>query len=334
MQIPRSVNFKFQKQDTLTSLAAPLRGVVLIDFSWLLNKSYYAYANLSIEIDRSNGRSQEMYGFHSCKSINGNKLLISTGDFYGSLKCILAFARNLPHCAIILCLDSPNPEKKQILTTYKANRGDNSHVYEKIQEVVSTACLLPNVFVAYKEKKEADDLIYNLSQLFSRYFKVLIHATDKDLYQSLTNDNIALSYKKGTEFGREYVEYTFGVPPERVAFLRSICSLDTSDNVRAYPRFPRKLAIEIVKKYSNPEEFLASNFVAKTKATQRWVDLLKSKPETMLTLYQIHKIERIPDLELYRIESTFRYLNKYRCVSLKATTVKLLTDYSIPINFN
>lgn len=333
MHIPKNVKFNFQKQEDITSLEAPLEGVVLFDFSWLLNKSYYSFSNLCVEIDRNSEEAQEMYGYHSCKNISGNKLIIYTGDFYGSLKSILDFARNYPTYALILCLDSPNPEKKKILPSYKANRGDNSHVYEKIQEVVSTACLLPNMYIAYQEGKEADDLIFNLSQMFSRYFKVIIHANDKDLYQSVTNDNIVISNKRGNEIGREYVEFTFGVPPEKSPFLRSICSLDTSDNVRAYPRFPRELAINIVNRHDDPDDFLRSNYVAKTKARQRWVDLLHSKPETMLTLYQVHKIKRIPNLELYKIESSFRYLKKYHCVSLNAILIKILTDYSIPLNF-
>lgn len=332
MHIPKNVNFKFLKQENISSLVAPLEGVVLFDFSWLLNKSYYAFQNLSIEIDRKTGNAQEMYGYHSCKEISGNKLIISTGDFYGTLKTILEFARNCPTYSLILCLDSPDPEKKKILPSYKANRGDNSHVYEKIQEIVATACLLPNIYLAYKEGKEADDLIYNLAQCFSRYFKVLIHATDKDLYQSVTNKNIVISYKKGLELGSEYVEYTFGVPPEKVAFLRSICSLDTSDNIRAYPRFPRDLAIEIVRRHDNPEHFLQSNYVGKTNARQKWVNLLRTKPETMLTLYRVHKIETIPDLELYRIKSSTRYLDKYHCVTLKAILYKLLLENSIRVD--
>jgi 5'-3' exonuclease len=326
MNVSKSVNFKFIKQDELISLREIIEGVVLIDLSWVLHRSHYCFSNLTIEIDRKSGEIKENYGFYSCRRIDGDKLIIATGDFYGALKAITDFSRNKPDHAIILCLDSPDPEKKDIIEGYKGNRPDSSHVYEKLFEIVTTSCILPNVYVSYCERKEADDLIFNLSQLLSKYIKVMIYANDKDLYQSLTKENIIMTQKVGVEYGRDHVRFTFGVEPEKVAFLRSICSLDTSDNVRAYPRFPRKLAIDIVKKHNDPDDFLKSNYVAVTPAKQRWVNILRDSPETMLRLYKVHKIQPLSEVPVYKVPTTDRYLKKYKCVSIQKAIRDLLFD--------
>lgn len=283
----------------LRSLRHPLKDVILADTSWLLHRSYHAYKDFSTNVQ----------GVET-----------GTGDIFGVLRALLMVIRRKPMSAVILCLDSRFPKRAQLAPAgdYKNGRPDSDHIYSKQNEIISTAFLFPNVYISAHQGEEADDVIYTLSQLFGeRGLNVWIYANDRDLYQSLTKQNIRMfkkAQKKGMEFdsfGSEACIERFRVSAKKIAFYRSICGGDASDNIKAYPRFPKDLAAKIVTEYEDPEDFLNGDFDASTDARRRWVSRLRTEPEIMMSNYKLMKAWMIRDLQVFRGEGTEKYLKLY-----------------------
>lgn len=296
----------------LRSLKYPLRDVVLVDMSWKLHQCWHAY-NLSSNVGGVD---------------------VPTGDLYGLVKSVQAISTRKPNSAIIFCLDSKNPFRKDIDSTYKDNRDTEKPMYQKFNEVISTISLFPHVFVSALPRMEADDIIFSLAGHFSeKGLNVWIHANDKDLYQSFQFPGVRMFKKmKGSknfdDYGPEAIKQKFGhdIPPEKLPFFRSLSGGDSSDGMFAYPRFPKELAKLIVTSCSDPEDFLKSDpedpTLDLTEAQRNWIRRVHDQPEIMRNIYKLSKLERL-DCPVFKAESDWNPVRKYRM----AGTISLIERF-------
>lgn len=204
--------------------------VFLVDFSWVLYKSFYAFDSLATVID--------------------NKI-VKTGTMFGFVNFMSTFMTNYPGGQLCFCLDSPVNYKVNKYSFYKANRSKRAGVHELHREILRLLKLFPNVGIVSAEGYEADDLIYTeaLEHLVDK--KVVVFSGDDDLLQLLAYPNIkiirTMSLRETVPLDVDYVIKKFGVPPENLLLYRAIIG-DTSDNIKpVLPRFPRALAVEIAK---------------------------------------------------------------------------------------
>lgn len=296
------------------SLKEPLHDVVLVDMSWKLHQCWHAY-NLS-------------------SNIGG--LEVPTGDIYGIVKTIQAISTRKPNATIIFCLDSKNPFRKDIDSSYKSNRDTDKPMYQKFNEVVATVSLFPHVFVSAVERMEADDVIYSLAGDFSeKGYQVWIHANDRDLYQAFQFKGVRIfkkmaGPKKFDDYGEEIIEKKFGhrIPPEKLPFFRSLSGGDSSDAMYAYPRFPKDLALMIVTSCSDPEDLLGSDpddpTLDLTPARRNWIKRVFDQPNIMRNVYRLSKLERIK-CPILKAEGSWNPVQKYQ---MKGTisTIKRFID--------
>ncbi|RYG10969.1 MAG: DNA polymerase I, partial [Caulobacteraceae bacterium] len=104
---------------------------------------------------------------------------------------------------------------------------------------------------------EADDLIASYCcKVRDAGGEVVIVSSDKDLMQ-LVGDRVSmLDTMKGVRIGRTEVIEKFGVPPERVVDVQSLCG-DSVDNVPGAPGIGVKTAALLINEYGDLETLLA-----------------------------------------------------------------------------
>lgn len=285
----------------------PLRGLFLVDFSWLLHKSYHGY-DLSTEIDG---------------------VRVDTGDIFGVLRAMQMLVKRRPDLAIVLCLDSRSNFRHEINEDYKAGRPEHEAVYSKMEEIFAVTSAISNIHLAYGDGLEADDLIFTLSRPAALDSKqeYLIYANDRDLYQCLTHPNIKMFAKsKGRSFEfktKEDVQREYEVSVEHLPIYRAIRG-DPSDNLRGYGRFPDSLAVIIANSCMSPEDILSINTEKWSPVHLSWFQKILSNPGLLRSNYEIMRLKLVnpKSWSLGRVEVSKEdvqfILGKYKLSSIAA----------------
>jgi hypothetical protein len=190
--------------------------------------------------------------------------------------------------------------------------------------------LFPNVYLSAADGYEADDVIHTLAKRFSDKVKeVLIYGYDKDLAQNVTEKCFMWSKCEGSKFIKKGVDEVKGVfegcLPVNTPFYRSICGGDSSDSVKSgYKRFPHKLGVQIANLFGCPNNFLKSNFGGDTERDFKWVEVLRENPDPMVSLYSLMKSRYIENLPIYRCNSSWEYIHKYKLEQVRRDFEKFL----------
>jgi 5'-3' exonuclease len=282
----------------------PLKGsipkdIILVDFSWLLHKSYYAYQHLSIPI---------------------NGVTVVTGDIYGSCRSLFSLIKKKPYASVILCLDDKTSFRKDIQEDYKAGRErqDKDAIYSKLDETIQVMSLLPNVYVSFGDDLEADDVMFTLASMFTEMRTIYIYTGDDDLMQAIQGNVVIWRNIKGklAEIGPDQVMEKYGVPPDRLAHLWAIIG-DSSDNIKGIPRFPSKAAALIA---SDPE--CNAGGVVSPKLVEKYMENLELVEKNLSLLRLTPK----PGVFIYKEEGSDAPLDKYKCLSLRVQIREMLNE--------
>ncbi len=291
-------------------------GATLVDFSWLLHRSFYGHRNLSTLV---------------------NGVTVQTGDMYGVLSTIRALVKHWPFRPVVLCLDGHDASRKEQSPGYKANRSDTEkpEVYRKVPEILKAAACFEGVYFAHDPSFEADDLIGTLADVLARAgFPVGIYSSDHDLYQALSSKEpaaggtVEMIQKHGkftfTLDGESLSIETFNVFPSCIPFLRAFKG-DTSDNLPGYPRFPTKLAASLSMAFETPDDMLKETptavavVVGAKPGEAKWIERVFEAPELLRTNYSVMKLKRVPSPKVYRAAPSQDVLKKYAMNSILAT---------------
>lgn len=196
---------------------------LLVDTSYLIFRSYFAYPNF-----RTHGKH--------------------TGALYGVIRTTMTLARDYKIDRLVFALDLPTPTwRHKEYTEYKAGRPPiDPEMREQIPLVLDwTRQVTP--YVLSKEGYEADDMICSAikGDGESEFF---ILSSDRDLYQLFTAPNIKfLKGTKGgyTEYGHDQFREEFGVEPEQYVDYKALVG-DGSDNIKGVPGIGPKTAAKLL----------------------------------------------------------------------------------------
>lgn len=211
------------------------KNVILIDMSWVLYRSYYAFK----ELTNQEGKP--------------------TGQYYGLSNLLKRVSDSYPD-ALILVVDDGNPvERKELNESYKGNREHSVHFDDKKYIVDCLIYPLPNCFRVYHPTLEADDLLYSISKIKDFNNNYIIHTSDKDLLQAI-DDTTSWSreFKQGRFIKIDnnsdyYIKNFEGLLPVQLPYYRAVLG-DPSDNLSIIrPRFPSKVAYYFASHYISPE---------------------------------------------------------------------------------
>lgn len=205
--------------------------VILVDLSWVLYRSHYAFKYLS-----------NNDGEH-------------TGAYYGLCKTLQTFNDSYPE-SLILLVDDGNPiERKQLDESYKANREQSVKFVDKRYIVDCIIQQLHNTYRVYHPTLEADDLLYSISRIKKYNNQFIIYTADKDLYQSIdATTYIAKTIERGEllpidQSSDEYTSNFMDLEPFQLPYFRAVLG-DASDNLSIIrPRFPTKVAYLFAKNF-------------------------------------------------------------------------------------
>lgn len=272
---------------------------LIIDFSWLWNRSLYAFKDLTSPEGEPTGAMYGLLKFHEAIANKGYK--------------------------IIACLDDFSTERKELYEGYKATREvDDFRLQAKKTNQPLFEILNFLGWEFYKsDGYEADDIIASRAmELAKQNTTCIIYSSDKDLQQLMVFPTILISSSidKGNFVFKSAkdVEEKIGVKPELVRYFRPLKG-DSSDNIRsAAPRVQTKYLIPLAtiiednlmigmsldKAYEKAVEKLSDQLTPKAKAT-----LLEGK-YTYCVNFQIMDLLKHYHNPLLQHQITFRELNE------------------------
>lgn len=300
-----------------------VKGVILVDMSWILHRSFYANSGLSCMV---------------------GDVEVRTGDIYGALKTISALVRRRPTSVVFLVLDGSIEFRRKLYPKYKAGREDThkSDIYLKMKEIIEAACLYPNVYAAIDPNMEADDTICSMARKFSGCVKeVLIHTSDQDVYQVVSEKIKVIKKLIGNGFklvDREGVKEKMGVYPEQVLLFRCLVG-DKSDNIDGYIRVPRKFAQFFAEHFETPESFLSMSeeaFNAFLKAAGiskshiNWCKKIRKDPDILKRNYVLMGYQDVGRPQMCRLPGSFGPLRKYALRQIENLVKTHLFEMSQP----
>lgn len=258
--------------------------VILVDLSWVLYRSHYAFKELS----NSDG--------------------LPTGSYYGLTKTITQLCDNYDR-PLILLVDDGNPvQRKELNESYKGNREHTVHFDNKKYTVDCLIQPLYNVYRVYDPLLEADDLIYSISRIKDYNNQFIIYSSDKDMYQSIdSTTKVSNSISRGQlmlidEYSDKYIDNFKDLAPYQIPYYRAVLG-DASDNLPIIrKRFPSKVAYYFAK---NMVHKVDDNIVVDKYSIQE--ELTETQNSNLLEIYKspvfmnnlkLMKLEPVADIPL------------------------------------
>lgn len=268
--------------------------VFLLDYSWHMYRNYYVFKNLSIDIQ----------GYHR-----------PTGHIYGILKTLRTINDNYPNSLIILCKDGIPVRRNQLMAEsgleYKADRPElEFNFFQDLNYITALAMLIPNVYLAYNEDQESDDIMYALAKQIERLStisNIYIYSGDNDLLQGISDrisvvrshssSNLQLINNETLQTDDNLIKKFQGLTSDKLPLYRAIVG-DSSDAIKGLYRYPRKDAKQVALTVRLPEEIKPNIFKINIseKSRQRLLEGL----EVVSRNYQLMKLSENIEVNLMK----------------------------------
>ena len=272
------------------------KDIHLVDFSFYLHRSYHVMKNMKVTI---NGMEKP------------------TGHIKGVLDYIKRIKESNRDAIIFLCLDDLPIHKIQLLESiniiYKDGRAKNEYnIRQDTDLICNLAYFVPNVYTAFCEGEEADDVISTLCHKYKKDNKVFIHSSDKDLVQLLDKQCYIITEWDGAtpikttldnyKTSPKYEKAFLNCVPHKLTYFRTIVG-DSSDNMKGLYRFPRRLAKMIAENTKSIEDFkeATTKFKRFTSPTQmKYLQAMEESYTKLSIYYEVMKLKNNLDIEIDR----------------------------------
>lgn len=197
---------------------------LIIDTSYLIYRSYFAYPHLS------SGENP-------------------TGALFGVIKTTVSLCKEYAIDQLVFALDLPGKTwRHDTYSEYKAGRPEMDQAMRaQIPEVVDWARrITPNVLS--KVGYEADDMIASVVASKKDVEELYILSSDRDLYQLLNKEHV--HFLKGIKagymlYGGQNFSEEFGIQPNQYTDYKALVG-DGSDNIKGVPGIGPKSAAKIL----------------------------------------------------------------------------------------
>lgn len=237
---------------------------------------------------------------HRDLSVTIGDEIVNTGHLYGFTNFMIFLKRKFPNCAIILALDGIDKERRNINSSYKADRSHEYSVESEMDELLSMCSLVEGVYTCYDRDYEADDAIGVVARKISKLCiknnikkTVYILSNDKDMFQLVTsgticNINIIRKFGSGKDWfensdivdSRKVREKFNGVAPEDLVKFRAIVG-DSSDNLKGYYRFRKANAAIIAENFNYDKESKTLVLKEGVKPCKSWENIMTAITDDM-----------------------------------------------------
>ena len=241
-----------------------------------------------------------------------------TGHLYGFTKNLLYLKEKFPNCAVVMCVDGHDKERREILPEYKAHREHEINPADDLHVLTSFCSLVDGVYVCYDENYEADDAaasvtrtLKHLCNKFNIDKQIYLLSSDKDWWQ-LIDDGIGNHCKVATvkKWGlgekwfteaeiitEDKVKEEFnGVSPKNLLKFRAITG-DTSDNIKGYYRFFKKNAAIIAENFDYDRDNNTLNLKDGVDMRSSWSKFLNTITNDITTFSNNYRVMSLKDFD-------------------------------------
>lgn len=217
---------------------------LLIDTSYLIFRSYFAYPDLTTK-DSSSGEE------------------VHTGAFFGFAKTVLSLIKELQPEILIFADDRPEPTWRHgVLDSYKAGRPPlEDKMLFQLPIIKNWAAQITSNYQAIPGF-EADDIIKTYCEQLpdSDNYRTYIFSSDRDLYQLLDRRDVCfLQVEKSNYqtkfFGSQDFVDKYEIQPEQWLDYKALVG-DNSDNLKGVSGIGPKTATTILQKIGKLEYLL------------------------------------------------------------------------------
>ncbi|NFV82045.1 DNA polymerase I [Magnetospirillum aberrantis] len=203
--------------------------------------------------------------------------------------------------------------RSDIYPAYKANRPPAPEELVPQFPLIREATRAFNVPAVEQEGFEADDLIATYAtQAVALGARVTIVSSDKDLMQLVGDGVEMMDPLKGRAIAAEQVVEKFGVPPDKVVDVQSLCG-DSTDNVPGVPGIGIKTAAQLITEYGDLDTLLAR--AAEIKQPKR--------RETLMTNADMARVSR----ELVRLKRDVPVVEPLESFAKRQPAPELLAEF-------
>ena len=284
----------------LNKFNKPAKGLFLIDLSWVLYRGIFAFKHFFVE------------------DSNGDK--VKTGHFFYSSQLTRTSQLAYPYYATIYCCDEYPKEKHKLYPEYKAGRGPRPFDREKDTKIImDILSFMPGCYKAHSPAEEADSVMAAFAKRSS--LPVIVFSGDDDLLQ-LMNENVSVvrKFDKGSPIviGSDHLLKKYGVDASELLMYRAIRG-DTSDNIKGYYRFPKRIAVHLAKRFKEPEELInGSAGLSTDKTLVKYWKLIKADPDILRRNFKLMELVEVP-IKISKTMDELHFLseiNKYKLNTL------------------
>lgn len=280
------------------------RTLILVDFSWVLNRFFFGFKDSFIKKDDEN---------------------IFTGSLLGYTLFAERLVTKYPDAKVMFCMDG-ECTKKALSDDYKAHRDDErkKQVYKDTDTLINLLSHVKKFYFAKNDKQEADDTIAVLAYKYRNEFdEIIIYSGDKDFFQLANTFKVSNEYEKGFKFVTDNKVFEkFGVSTDNLLAFR-ILDGDKSDNLKApVARIRTDFKKEIAEKWTSLdiEDFIDIMYSYKD---TKWE---KSANQYLEATDLVETNSQIMNLKKYEIEENRFPVNIFKC---KECDLSLVNYYGL-----
>lgn len=249
-----------------------MKSLYLVDISSFIFRAYYAIRPLS------------------------TKEGIPVNAVFGVVSMINRLIESKKPDHLIVCNDRAEKGfRHEIFPKYKANRDappeDLVPQFDLIKEFIRTYPIL----AIDKKGYEADDIIASLVERYKNHkdMQIFIVSSDKDLMQLIGDNVFMYDTMKDKIFKKEDVVEKFGVGPDKVVDVQSLCG-DTSDNIPGISGVGPKTASKLISEFGDLDSVLNNAEKINGKVGEK----IASEKEMALTSKKLVSLVRNLDMHI------------------------------------